>query len=131
MISYATIGTNDIAKAQGFYDPLFAEIGVRRLMEISDHGGFTLYGDTPGAGSVAVTHPWDGNAATVGNGNMLALQMKDRSTVDAMHAKALALGATCDGAPGLRGEEGSQAFYGAYFRDLDGNKLCVFKMGPA
>jgi hypothetical protein len=41
------------------------------------------------------------------------------------------LGGTCDGPPGLRGDEGPQAFYGAYFRDLDGNKLAAFRIGAA
>ena len=54
-----------------------------------------------------------------------------RDKVDALHAKAMELGGTDEGPPGLRGEEGDQAFYGAYFRDLDGNKLCAFRIGPA
>jgi hypothetical protein len=41
------------------------------------------------------------------------------------------LGGSDEGAPGVRGEEGPRAFYGAYFRDLDGNKLCAFRIGPA
>jgi hypothetical protein len=51
--------------------------------------------------------------------------------VDAVYAKARSLGAADEGAPGVRGEEGPQAFYGAYFRDTDGNKLCVFRIGGA
>jgi predicted lactoylglutathione lyase len=62
---------------------------------------------------------------------MVALVLKERRQVDALHAKALALGGTDEGAPGVRGSEGPQAFYGAYFRDLDGNKLCAFRIGPA
>jgi predicted lactoylglutathione lyase len=62
---------------------------------------------------------------------MVALVMTERAQVDALHAKAMDLGGTCEGSPGLRGEEGPQAFYGAYFRDPDGNKLCAFRMGPA
>ena len=70
-------------------------------------------------------------AAEPGNGNMVAIVVKERAQVDALHAKALALGGTDEGAPGVRGKEGPQAFYGAYFRDLDGNKLCAFRIGPA
>jgi predicted lactoylglutathione lyase len=62
---------------------------------------------------------------------MVALVLEERRQVDGFHAKALALGGTDEGAPGLRGPEGPQAFYGAYFRDLDGNKLCAFRIGPA
>ena len=53
------------------------------------------------------------------------------ASVDEVHAKALELGGTDEGAPGVRGDEGPQAFYGAYFRDLDGNKLAAFCIGPA
>jgi predicted lactoylglutathione lyase len=66
-----------------------------------------------------------------GNGNMAAIVVDERAKVDALYALALSLGGTCEGPPGLRGDEGPQAFYAAYFRDLDGNKLCAFRMGPA
>jgi predicted lactoylglutathione lyase len=56
---------------------------------------------------------------------MVSLAAPSREVVDKVHKKALSLGATDEGAPGLRGD----TFYGAYFRDLDGNKFCVFKMG--
>jgi predicted lactoylglutathione lyase len=62
---------------------------------------------------------------------MIAIVLDERAKVDAMHAAALAAGGHDEGAPGVRGEEGPQAFYGAYFRDPDGNKLCAFRMGPA
>ncbi|MBX9730615.1 MAG: VOC family protein [Sphingomonas sp.] len=132
MIGYATLGTNNIAAARGFYDALLGSIGAARIMEFGDDlGGFTMWGtgwDKPG---LAVTNPYDKNVATVGNGTMIALTVDTRAKVDALHAKALELGGTCDGPPGLRGDEGPQAFYGAYFRDLDGNKLCAFRTGPA
>ena len=62
---------------------------------------------------------------------MIAIVLDERAKVDAMHAAALAAGGNDEGAPGVRGEDGPQAFYGAYFRDLDGNKLCAFRVGPA
>ena len=80
---------------------------------------------------MAVTRPYDQQPATVGNGNMVAIAVDERTKVDAFHAKALELGGSDEGAPGLRGPEGDSAFYGAYFRDLDGNKFCVFRVGPA
>ncbi|WP_422396671.1 hypothetical protein [Sphingomonas ginsenosidivorax] len=55
--------------------------------------------------------------------------MATRGDVDAIHAKALELGGTDEGAPGIRGDD-PDGFYGAYFRDLDGNKLTVFRFGP-
>jgi catechol 2,3-dioxygenase-like lactoylglutathione lyase family enzyme len=129
MIGYATIGTNDLEKARAFYDDLLGTIGVGRLMVMDS--GFTMYGTSFGQPALAVTPPYNGEPATAGNGNMIAIPVKERAQVDALHARALDLGGSCEGAPGVRGEEGPQAFYGAYFRDLDGNKLCAFRMGPA
>ena len=128
MIGYATIGTNDLPKARAYYDSLFESIGAKRLMEFPD--SFTLYGTHWGNPGVAVTPPYDGGKATAGNGNMIALVMDSRARVDAFHAKALELGGSDEGAPGIRGEEGDRAFYGGYFRDPEGNKFCAFRIGP-
>ena len=132
MIGYSTLGTNDIARARGFYDALFEIVGAKRIMEFGDDlGGFTMWGTSWDKPGVAVTLPYDKQPATVGNGNMIALTVEQRAHVDALYAKALELGGTCEGPPGLRGDEGPQAFYGAYFRDLDGNKLAAFRIGAA
>jgi predicted lactoylglutathione lyase len=72
-----------------------------------------------------VIKPFDGKAATVGNGTMVALVMDSKEKVNALHKKAMELGGTDEGAPGPRGE----GFYAGYFRDLDGNKLNAFFMG--
>lgn len=132
MIGYATLGTNNIVQARAFYDSLLGSIGAKRIMEFGeDTGGFTLWGtawDKPG---VALTQPFNGEPAVAGNGNMLAIPLDSRAKVDALHAKAIELGGSCDGPPGVRGEEGPQAFYGAYFRDPEGNKLCAYRVGPA
>ena len=129
MIGYVTVGTNDIDQARNYYDALFGSIGARRLMELD--GGFTLYGIAWGSPGLAVTPPYNGERATAGNGNMVAIVMDSRDKVDAFHAKALELGGSDEGPPGLRGPEGDRAFYGAYFRDPEGNKLCAFRIGPA
>src|SRR3712207_3318237 len=119
MIGYATVGTNDIDRARGFYDALFGSIGAKRMMEFPQNG-FTMYGTGWGRPALAVTRPYNGEAATPGNGAMVAIVMEARDKVDAFYAKALELGGTDKGPQGLRGPEGKNAFYGAYFRDLDG-----------
>ncbi|HEX8241828.1 MAG TPA: VOC family protein [Allosphingosinicella sp.] len=129
MIGYVTLGTDDLDRSRGFYDALFAELGASRLMELDS--GFTLYGISWGVPGVAVTRPYNKEPATAGNGNMVSLVMDSRDKVDRLYAKAIELGGTDEGAPGVRGEEGDRAFYGAYFRDLDGHKFCVFRIGPA
>ena len=127
MIGYAMVGTNDLARAKTFYDALMGSVGASLLMNFP-RGGLA-YGIKFGVPMVVVQPPYDDQPATGGNGAMLALSMKDRGQVETLHAKALELGGVDEGAPGLRGEAGPQAFYGAYFRDLDGNKFCAFKIG--
>ena len=81
--------------------------------------------------SIALTQPYNGQPAEPGNGNMIALQMQERAQVDSFYNQGLALGGSDEGAPGVRGDEGPTAFYAAYFRDPEGNKLCAFRVGPA
>ena len=130
MIGYATVGTNDIDRARNFYDSLLGEIGARRVMEFPENG-FTMYGTGARSPGLAVTRPYDQQEARPGNGAMVALAMDARDKVDRLHARALELGGSDEGPPGVRGPEGDRAFYGAYFRDLEGNKFCAFKTGPA
>ena len=129
MIGYITLGSNDLERARAFYSALLAEIGGREVMRLDN--GFTMYGTGRGQPGICITKPHNVKTAVPGNGNMVALVLKERRQVDGLYAKALALGGTDEGAPGVRGAEGPQAFYGAYFRDLDGNKLCAFRIGPA
>lgn len=119
MIGYVTLGTNDLPRAVAFYDALMAEIGARRIMETEQFVAWGTSMDQPG---LSVTHPHDGQPATVGNGVMVALAMDSTDKVDAVHAKAIELGGTDEGAPGAR----TDAFYAGYFRDPDGNKLNAF-----
>ncbi len=121
MIGYVTLGTNDLEKAAAFYDALLAEIGAGRFME-SD--SFIAWATAPASPALSVITPHDGNSATVGNGVMIALAVDSKEKVDAVHRKALELGASDEGAPGPRGD----TFYAGYFRDLDGNKLNAFYM---
>ena len=125
MIGYVTIGTNDLDKASKFYDTLMAEINAARFME-SD--SFIAWATAPTAPALYVIKPYDGEAATVGNGTMVALLMESPEQVNSFHKKALELGATNEGDPGPRLGGG---FYAGYFRDLDGNKLNAFCMQEA
>lgn len=119
MIGYFTLGTNDIQKGARFYDALLGEIGIERVM---DGENFIAWGK-PGVTAIALTRPFDGQAASVGNGTMMALEVESRELVDILHAKAMDLDAPDEGLPGPRGQG---VFYGAYFRDPDGHKICVF-----
>jgi len=122
MIGYVTLGTNDIKRAATFYDELLALFGAKRAMEMET---FIAWAKAPNTPMVSVIKPFDKKPATVGNGVMVALAASSKDQVNAVHAKALALGGKDEGAPGPRGD----GFYAGYFRDLDGNKLNVFYMG--
>jgi catechol 2,3-dioxygenase-like lactoylglutathione lyase family enzyme len=125
MIGYVTLGTDNLPAATTFFDELFSVINIPRLME--DPGHFVAWATAHDQPGIAVTIPWNKRAATPGNGTMVALAVKSKAEVEALHAKALALGGTDEGAPGPR-SEGGPSFYAAYFRDLDGNKFNAFCM---
>lgn len=127
MIGYTTVGTNKFPEACEFYDKVLAVLGAQRTM---DFGEFILWGTAPDKPGFSVTKPFDKNEASVGNGVMIALAARDRETVDKVYAAAIEAGGTCEGAPGVRGDE-SMGFYAGYFRDLDGNKLNAFCVGAA
>jgi catechol 2,3-dioxygenase-like lactoylglutathione lyase family enzyme len=59
-----------------------------------------------------------------GNGQMTAFLAETRGVVEAVYRIALARGGSSEGAPGLRPQYHAH-YYGAYFRDPEGNKLCV------
>ena len=103
MIGYVTLGTNDLAKSAAFYDALLGELGAKRVMNFET---FIVWSNGKGAG-VSVTKPYDGKAATVGNGVMVALVVDSNDKVDAIHRKALALGGKDEGPPGPRGLPGA------------------------
>jgi lactoylglutathione lyase len=124
MFSHIFIGASDFGRAMAFYTPLMEALGIRpRFHDAS----------TPWAGWQSspdprplflVGHPFDGQPHAPGNGQMTAFLAADRATVDRAHAVALAHGGRCEGPPGPRPQYHAN-YYGAYFRDPDGNKLCV------
>ncbi|MBR7792659.1 VOC family protein [Undibacterium sp. FT147W] len=122
MIGYITLGTNNFERAAQFYDNLLAVIGAKRVMESPE---FIAWGNSPNQARLSIIKPYDGQAATVGNGVMVALIVDSKEKVDAVYNKAIELGGKDEGAVGPRGDSG---FYAGYFRDLDGNKLNVFCM---
>jgi catechol 2,3-dioxygenase-like lactoylglutathione lyase family enzyme len=119
-LGYITLGTNQLARAIAFYDVLLGSLGATRFLT-GAHGVSWSFG--PGSTSLSVLEPFDGKAATVGSGVMVAIGLASREQVAAAHARALELGAADEGGPGRRGDAG---FFGAYVRDLDGNKLALF-----
>ena len=123
MIGYTTIGATDLERAKAFYDAVLEPLGGKRTFANGERMQF--YGSKETPGMIAISKPYDEKPATWGNGSMFGLPAATKEQVDAAYAAAIKAGGACDGAPGQR----MPTFYGAYFRDLDGNKICVFNMG--
>ena len=121
MIGYTTVGTTDMSRAKKFYCDLFESKGAKVLV---DAGRIAMIGTGRGTPMIAVCEPYNKEAPTPGNGVMVAFTAETKPEVDEIYARAIELGATCDGPPGQRVPD---RFYGAYVRDHDGNKLCFFK----
>ncbi|MEP5731205.1 MAG: VOC family protein [Sulfitobacter sp.] len=123
MIGYVTLGVNDMERAKSFYADLFADKGGKVVI---DNGRIAFISVARGQPMVAVCEPFDKGDPMPGNGAMVAFTADTKEDVNALHARALELGATDDGAPGQRIPD---RFYGAYVHDPDGNKLCFFVFG--
>lgn len=121
MLGYCTIGTNDLARAGSFYDEIARILGHGRVME-SDR---VIMWGSPGKGAMlGLIKPRDEKPATVGNGSMFGFHADSEDQVNRIYDFALANGGSDEGPPGPRGDN----FYGAYFRDPEGNKLVCFLM---
>ena len=122
MFSHVFLGIRDFERALAFYRPLMAELGIAERFH--DPDGWAGWQSTPGPRPLLVLgRPFEGEHEP-GNGQMVALLATSRAQVDAAHATALAHGGRCEGPPGPRPHYHPN-YYGAYFRDPDGNKLCV------
>ncbi len=117
ILSHVSVGTNDFDKAIAFYDRVLATIGCQRMMQ---HGDAVAYGKL--FPEFWVNPPLDGGEATVGNGTHVAFFASSKEQVDTFYREGLAAGGTDEGAPGPRPQYG-EPYYGAYLRDLDGNKI--------
>ncbi len=123
MIGYVTIGVSDMERAKTFYTELLSDRGAKVTL---DAGRIAFIGNEPGATMLAVCQPFDGEMCAPGNGTMVAFAADSKEHAQAMYEKAISLGATDEGEPGQRVPD---RFYGAYARDLDGNKLCFYVFG--
>jgi lactoylglutathione lyase len=124
MFSHIFIGVSDFEKALAFYTPLTALLSIRPRFVERDRP-WAGWQSTPGPRPLLlIGTPYNRETHSPGNGQMVAFLANSRELVDDAYQVALANGATSEGAPGLRPEY-HEHYYGAYFRDPDGNKLCV------
>jgi catechol 2,3-dioxygenase-like lactoylglutathione lyase family enzyme len=117
IFTHVTLGTQDLARAQAFYDKVLEPLQLKPLLAVD--GKVCGWGvDTP---QLMILYPRDGEDATVGNGLTVGLVAPNRAAVREFHRRALALGGTDEGAPGPR--PFAPDAYAAYIRDLDGHKI--------
>ena len=127
MLSYVTVGADDIEAARRFYDALLLPLGFELEFYHGDLS-YALPGRT-GPAEFYVKRPFNGAAPAPGNGNMVAFEAEDQAEVQRLHAAAVAAGGTDEGAPGFRAIYGP-AFYVAYLRDPHGNKIALYSSNP-
>jgi catechol 2,3-dioxygenase-like lactoylglutathione lyase family enzyme len=131
MLSYVTIGANDIQRSERFYSAILCPLGYERAEE--PNAVIYSLADVPdrynGPGAIYVKKPYDGRAATVGNGSMLAFRTASQKLVRDLHAAGREAGGSDEGAPGFR-DDYSERFYVGYLRDDVGNKIAIFSNNP-
>jgi len=124
MFSHIFIGVTDFTAAHAFYAPLMAELGLRQRFFEPDRSWAAWQLKSGGRPLFIIGLPFDRAPHQAGNGQMTAFMARDRQTVDRVYQSAMASGGKDEGPPGIRPHYHAN-YYGAYFRDLDGNKLCV------
>jgi catechol 2,3-dioxygenase-like lactoylglutathione lyase family enzyme len=120
MIDHISIGVRDLDASTRFYDAVLAPLGYVKMHEREK---------TVGWGKSDKTHAelWINlrpgmKKVSEDSGVHICLRTRDTKSIDEFHAAALKAGGSSDGAPGLRPEY-SKAYYAAFVRDLDGNKI--------
>jgi catechol 2,3-dioxygenase-like lactoylglutathione lyase family enzyme len=130
MFSHVFVGVTHFERALAFYTPVLAELGMSQRFIERDRpwAGWEMSGQARPLFLIGA--PYDGGPQSVGNGQMVGFLATTRAQVDRVHVAALLNGGSDEGAPGLRPEYHAH-YYGAYFRDPDGNKLCAACHEPA
>jgi catechol 2,3-dioxygenase-like lactoylglutathione lyase family enzyme len=124
MISHVHVGIGDFDRAFAFYAAVLEALGLALKFKDPENGWAGWMAPGVARPLFLIGRPFDRQPASPGNGQMIALLAPDRAAVDRCHEVALARGGRSEGAPGLRPHYHAD-YYGAYFRDPDGNKLCV------
>ena len=120
MLSGVCIGSNDLEAAKRFYDQVLATIGMKCHICLDHELGYGLVDESP---TVWIVSPYNKEPATFGNGTQVMFETQSEADVNAFYNTAINLGGIDEGAPGPR--DYAPKYYGAYVRDLDGNKLHI------
>jgi ribosomal protein S18 acetylase RimI-like enzyme len=124
LFSHIFVSVKDFSRALDFYTPLMERLGIQQRFCDRSKPWAGWQSDPGPRPLFVIGKPFDGQAHVAGNGQMVAFLAPSRDVVEQAFAVALANGGTSEGEPGMRPEY-HQNYYGAYFRDPEGNKLCV------
>jgi catechol 2,3-dioxygenase-like lactoylglutathione lyase family enzyme len=114
VIAYVSVGADDIAKAKRFYSAFLPALGYT-LEEGPEGLSYELpaeQGTHPASPDFYVKPPFDGQAASAGNGTMVAFQAHSQRQVRDLHAAALSAGGSDEGQPGFRAAYGPRFYVG-------------------
>lgn len=130
MFSHITVGCSSLEAASKFYDAVLTPLSLRRRVIVPDGGPPAACWVSPDLTlpRFYVYVPYDTKPASVGNGSMVAFLAPNPDAVDSAYAAGIARGGKDEGAPGPRANYGT-GYYGAYLRDLDGNKIHLVYRG--
>jgi catechol 2,3-dioxygenase-like lactoylglutathione lyase family enzyme len=124
VISHVFVGVNKFEQAYKFYSGVMEEMELRLKFCDSERPWAAWSAVSAPRPLFIIGKPYDNALACAGNGQMVALLASSLDMVNRTYERALSLGGLCEGPPGLRPHYHDN-YYGAYFRDADGNKLCV------
>lgn len=124
MFSHIMLGVTDFKRAVSFYQPVMDALGLKFRFVDEAHPWAAWQSAGSDRPLFLIGKPYNKQVHEPGNGQMVAFLADSRQRVKQVYAAALASGGECEGPPNLRPEYHPH-YYGAYFRDPDGNKLCV------
>lgn len=124
MISHVFVGVQHFDRALKFYRALMQVLGyAERFCDPAKP--WAAWQSHPDPRPLFIIgKPFNEQPHVAGNGQMIALSAQDHATVDLAFAAAIQAGGADEGQPGIRPHYHTN-YYGAYFRDTEGNKLCV------
>lgn len=124
MFSHVFVGVSNFERALAFYRALMPVLGIEERFCEPERPWAGWQSRPEPRPLFLIGFPYDQQAHAVGNGQMIAFLAASREVVVRAYETALANGGTPEGVPGLRPEYHAN-YFGAYFRDTEGNKLCV------
>lgn len=130
MFNHVMLGSNDLERSMRFYDAVLGVLGAGTPVRNTAASGHDRLFYRHNGSTLGLTQPINGEPATFANGGTLGFKCDSPEQVHAFHDAAVAHGGTSiEHPPGLR-QHGAGAYYLAYVRDPDGNKLCAIHRVP-